>query len=512
VLRKPLDTNVCNIPRIPASEFTTERYVKEFEGQPKPFILTGATKGWIAHGWTRRSFRKDEKLRAVRVRGSNYGLASPGAEINVSLSDIIEHVFNPKNDLEQRAVQMRVDAHAFLDSTLRGGFRDIQWAAHQFNEQGARAEGAGARNFVRLWRQVRCVTICQHAAWNHPCSALACCDCCMVDVPPALIQKQNEYMRNLSAVMQKPRQISGVKYDMEDRYLIFGPSAAGGRPHLDVENVSFWNALVHGRKRWVFFAPVSIVAQRDVWSTHFLLVNVSMAWQGHLDALLQDEPTTVVTWMSTHPYVETALSWYVEWYEKVKYGWPWRGWFSRGPRFTLWECYQEPGDLVYGPGGMMHAVLSIKDGLGITEQIVDYTNFRGQVPWNKAKSLGLLQLGLCDSRIDVLRPQKAEQLAMLSTKPLDSRLHTTEIANPQLREVSKQDRVTMVATWLSYCAAVYHVRPDLWQSWDECKQLHDACGNFVRTELKVRPGWNIYPNFTLEKRGRSQSRRHRGDL
>jgi len=49
-----------------------------------------------------------------------------------------------------------------------------------------------------------------------------------------------------------------------------------------------------------------------------------------------------------------------------------------------------------------------------------------------------------------------------------------------------RERAYLVSTWLSSCAAVHAVRPDLWAEWSECAELFAECGEFVETELGFR--------------------------
>ena len=141
---------------------------------------------------------------------------------------------------------------------------------------------------------------------------------------------------------------------VQDRYLITGPSGAGGRPHVDVSNQSFWNALLHGRKRWLFISEA-------------LLREIS-----------HNDPEAVATWMSRP---EVAHSWYqsggAEYVASIG---------AAGEQW--WECIQEPAELVYGAGGMMHVVLSLDDSLSVSEQMFGPTNFRG--------SIGVCSLYNCD--------------------------------------------------------------------------------------------------------------------
>lgn len=53
-----------------------------------------------------------------------------------------------------------------------------------------------------------------------------------------------------------------------------------------------------------------------------------------------------------------------------------------------------------------------------------------------------------------------------------------------------RERAYLVATWLSSCAAVHAVRPDLWAEWSECAELFDVCGAFAEAELAFREDYS----------------------
>lgn len=447
----------CTIPRIPAAEFTRERYTREFEGK-SPFILTGATDGWSAAGWDMQGFRSDPVLKAVRVQAEQYGLQNKDGSWRsgtAPLEDVMEYVFDPKMAAWQRSSRMRVDGKAFLDPTLEAGFTAPAWAGHQAE---AAMPDTQAPNFVHLWRRA-----------------------------------QTEWIRNLSTVMMQgqsqARRMLAAHAPSEDRFLIFGPSASGDKPHYDGENVSFWNAMLHGRKRWLFFKPAQVATME------------------------QNSPGVVLGWGATHPQTQTAFAWYADWYATVRAGWTGASWWQGSSDATLrpLECIQLPGDMVYGPGGMLHVVLSIEDGLAITEQIMDESNFRGSMAFGAAAQQGLLELGLCNANVERLTLQTVEQLSVVMGKPLGNRLHVDEISNPQMRVLSKYERAMLVSTWLATCAAMHRVRPDLWETWTECAELYKHCGSFLATQLGFRTDYDFYPEFKPKavKQNKHKSRKRR---
>jgi hypothetical protein len=427
----------CNIKRIPSADFTQARFIQEFEGQ-KPFILTGATKGWLANGWDRRNVKAHTTLRDVRLRASHYGIRS---KKKVSFVEMFDHIFDPSRPEHLRKHYGSIDGSALLDHpVLLDGYRTPWWAWERSAREHADAPPEGqlveSRNFIRVLNREAAI-----------------------------------YLGKLVSVMQKrPLKVSSP---INDRYMISGPAAAGGAPHIDPYNQSFWNAIVRGRKRWTFFSAE------------------------HLEALRTDEPAVVAGWALGAD--ATAYDWYDNWYDRIKNGWPWArdGWLWKSPpRFRLYECTLEEGELIYGPGGMMHVVLTLEDSLVLSEQLLGPADYQGAMQYEAAESSGLVKLGLCDRSITELRPQTIRQLEILATPAWGAeRPSAEEVEQPNRRVVQKIDRIAAVTTWLSYCGAVFKVRPDLWKSWGACARLHQTCGDFVSDELKFRTDYEWYPDF-----------------
>src|SRR2546428_7400529 len=107
------------------------------------------------------------------------------------------------------------------------------------------------------------------------------------------------------------------------RWIYMGPAGSGGRMHFDFWGSSAWNALITGRKRWVFFPP----DQREC------------VYNGAVDAFRPD--------------------------------------FRKFPRFAevaYLQCVQEPGDIVFTPHGWWHQIRNEEPSIAITENFVNATN------------------------------------------------------------------------------------------------------------------------------------------
>lgn len=146
-------------------------------------------------------------------------------------------------------------------------------------------------------------------------------------------------------------------------YFIAGPAGSGGMLHVDPEATAFWNALVHGRKRWMFLRPEDIgalAASLKRASGALLEQILKLAANGtrrprqlssaSLRKLLQKIP---------------ALKWFGELIPLLR---------DAGINFPHEEVVVSGGDIVYGPPGVFHIVLSLEDSIGCSEQLVDEGN------------------------------------------------------------------------------------------------------------------------------------------
>ncbi len=295
----------CNVQRIPAAQFSRERFLREFEGR-QPVILTGATDNWGALDWDFEAMLANVTLNAARMQKAGIPAATAAMGFAGDLADALQAGETP----ERRARKLVVDGYALSWPGLRAGYVVPEFAVRD-----------GRQNFIEEWRG-------NAAAFG--------------DLIPVL-QGVIESVKTPAVAVQ-------------DRYLITGPAGAGGFPHTDVSNQSFWNALVHGRKRWFFLSGA------------------------HRDRLLQHDPVTAASWTTSNT---TAYDWFNSgWAENIAAGWGYEGTgVAQLAGRHWWECYQDPGDLVYGPGGTMHAVLSLDDTLSFSEQMLGPSDFRGSISY-----------------------------------------------------------------------------------------------------------------------------------
>ena len=109
------------------------------------------------------------------------------------------------------------------------------------------------------------------------------------------------------------------------RWLFIGPPNTASHLHVDFLNTSAWNALISGRKRWLFFSPDQ----------------APYMYRGKVNAF--------------HPDLE------------------------RYPLFAKAKpmgCIQNPGEIVFTPSGWWHAVMNEDNSISISENFINETNIK----------------------------------------------------------------------------------------------------------------------------------------
>eukprot|EP01052_Picozoa_sp_SAG31_P014340 SAG31_NODE_887_length_11220_cov_9.210233_6_plen_263_part_00 len=187
----------------------------------------------------------------------------------------------------------------------------------------------------------------------------------------------------------------------------------------------------------------------------------------------------------------TALDWYRDWYPKIADGWGQQT--SDGTKtHELYECYQEEGDVVYGPGGWMHVVVSIKDSLVLSEQMMFPSDLPGAVPVAALDQLHLLEAGLCDINVVELQLTSYAQLRVVRLL-MQQRTEPSDLA--QLPSISRGDRVKIVVNILRFCAGCAIQTHSLSSTVDrdpadsvqhtcaDCTKSTNLCGKLTRNAI-----------------------------
>lgn len=120
--------------------------------------------------------------------------------------------------------------------------------------------------------------------------------------------------------------------------MIIGPERSGTTVHLDPLNTSAWNTSLAGYKRWVIFGsevPKTIVKGKE--------------FRGR-------------------GYEDEAINYFVEILPKIRQK------YSR-EELGMVEFIQGPGETVFVPGGLWHAVINLEDAIAVTQNVMTHEGF-----------------------------------------------------------------------------------------------------------------------------------------
>eukprot|EP00928_Gymnodinium_smaydae_P000883 TRINITY_DN10324_c0_g1_i2.p1 TRINITY_DN10324_c0_g1~~TRINITY_DN10324_c0_g1_i2.p1 ORF type:complete len:503 (+),score=124.84 TRINITY_DN10324_c0_g1_i2:74-1582(+) len=128
------------------------------------------------------------------------------------------------------------------------------------------------------------------------------------------------------------------------RWWCIGPKRSGTTVHIDPLNTSAWNAVTHGRKRWVLFEPE---------------VPKKVAKGKGLRQKGEDDEAIM--------YFDFILP-------RLK---------QANPDVRVYEGIQNPGDVIFVPGAWWHGVLNLEDCVAATQNYVGPDNFDSV--WRRAR-------------------------------------------------------------------------------------------------------------------------------
>jgi len=121
------------------------------------------------------------------------------------------------------------------------------------------------------------------------------------------------------------------------RWWSFGPKRSGTTVHNDPLGTAAWNAVTHGRKRWVIFEP-SVPGRLAKGKDFF-------------DKDTEDNEAIM--------YFDFILP-------RLR---------SRYPTLRIYEGVQGPGEVIFVPGEWWHGVLNLEDTFAVTQNYCGYDNF-----------------------------------------------------------------------------------------------------------------------------------------
>lgn len=184
------------------------------------------------------------------------------------------------------------------------------------------------------------------------------------------------------------------------RWLLVGPMRAGATFHKDPNWTSAWNALISGKKKWIFYPPdVTPLGNLPLFGSLVSLVRVAnrnrslrysffspndyFCVSNHI-GVIEEEGGLSVTVPST------LIQWFNDFYSKkhVK-----RIEFIQHPGTTYFLrnnfLFYKIGDLVYVPSGWWHQVINLETSVAITHNFVNDSNLKKTYTFLKTKEVGL---------------------------------------------------------------------------------------------------------------------------
>jgi hypothetical protein len=165
------------------------------------------------------------------------------------------------------------------------------------------------------------------------------------------IQQEFSVPNYFSDDLQKLLEPVGLAPDF--RWLIIGPRKSGSTFHKDPNGSSAWNALIRGKKAWIFYPPESVppgvvIGSDSVESSEIATPASVMEWYIDCFAQHRSRQRKRRNHMSSHE-------------------------IPRGPLCGI----QEPGDIVFVPCGWWHQVLNIEDSVCLTHNFISPRNIHG---------------------------------------------------------------------------------------------------------------------------------------
>jgi len=146
-------------------------------------------------------------------------------------------------------------------------------------------------------------------------------------------------------------------------YIIAGPVGSGGVLHTDPDSTAYWNALVHGRKLWMFVTPQALdkLAKSIIKLDEEVFTQVSQMSDD--STLLSKRRTLALTKriLTSIP----AIHWFASLMPLLR---------DANITFPHQTVVLAPGELIYGPPNLFHIVIALEDSIGCSEQLVDSRN------------------------------------------------------------------------------------------------------------------------------------------
>eukprot|EP00026_Physarum_polycephalum_P002264 Phypoly_transcript_02270.p1 GENE.Phypoly_transcript_02270~~Phypoly_transcript_02270.p1 ORF type:complete len:908 (+),score=182.89 Phypoly_transcript_02270:120-2726(+) len=126
------------------------------------------------------------------------------------------------------------------------------------------------------------------------------------------------------------------KYKPSFRWFVMGPQHSGAPWHTDPAGTSAWNALIHGKKRWLLYPPgdlpPGVIPSLAPTGEHVFISPPSLLWLLEVYPQLAEDEKPI-------------------------------------------ECIQNPGEVIFVPAGWWHMVLNLEESIAVTQNYANDCNF-----------------------------------------------------------------------------------------------------------------------------------------
>lgn len=219
-------------------------------------------------------------------------------------------------------------------------------------------------------------------------------------------------------------------------WLVLGPARSGSTFHVDPNGTSAFNALIKGRKKWIFFPP-------------------DRAPPGVYKSPDGGEVTAP----------QTLLEWYLDFWDPAR---------RNAQESGIMEAVCEEGECMFVPGGWWHSVLNLSETIALTRNFCAPADLHGVLRFFKDKHEHVSGVAVLDEEDSTGEVRHGNNVYGNGAK---------------LRGVNMYDEFAKV---------LKDKRPDLWSEWEEYDRAREEQQNLESRKRKAAAG--LWQALTTNKR------------
>lgn len=355
-----------SIPRISAAHLTVEAFVRLFEEANRPVIITDAITHWPAMAWTPASLIQQMGQHAFRASSATapmpvtFTMEDYFTYASLTHDEVPFYLFDkgfasaPRH--RQQAQPMSNSASPEADSSSTS-----QRAATGQSENPADSTHTHGHGQGHGHCDGRGHTPGQdHGSLEEDYSIPKYFD-------PSIRTGDADLFHVLGAA--RP----------DHRWLVIGPARSGSIYHIDPNATHAWNAVLSGRKKWIFYPPHTQPpgVQRTEDSAE-AIVPVSTAewlltfWAFHLENREHSSSSSSGSSSSKLPPWHSVYNDLLTSAPGIEL--PGQYHAPRSMSSAPLECIQGPGEIIFVPHGYWHMVYNLEDSIALTHNYVSRSN------------------------------------------------------------------------------------------------------------------------------------------